>query len=459
MSASVRDGGGDQAMPSEECFVYITLPGQTEPVTAGRYQLDTTRQGAAVGQFVYGRSYLERKDRVEFDPVELKIQVPPFRTTKLRGNFGALRDSSPDAWGRKLIETRLGNPSPSEIQYLLNSPDDRAGALSFGLNVQPPAPVRTFNKTLDLARLIEVADQIVAAEKDPAAAPAGADAEQAEALMRAGTSMGGARPKATVEDEGALWLAKFPHRDDRWNNPRVEHAMLTLARGCGISCAESQMTTIGDKDVVLIKRFDRNKAEKGYHRSRMVSALTLLDADDTPDTVDKRRRWSYLLLADEIRRAASGTQSKDLPELFRRVCFNALISNTDDHPRNHAILAKDQAWSLSPAYDLTPNPMIALERRDLAMAFGNWGRYANRLNLLSQSERFLLSKEEATAIVDGMKATIGESWYRVCRQVGVSERDCELIRSAFVYEGFGYDLADPTIATDDAEELPTTRPR
>jgi serine/threonine-protein kinase HipA len=445
-------------MPSEECFVYITLPGKTEPVTAGRYQLDLNRQGVAVGQFVYGRSYLERNDRVEFDPVELKLQVPPFRTTRLRGNFGALRDSSPDAWGRKLIETRLGNTSPTEIQYLLNSPDDRAGALGFGLNVKPPAPVRDFNRTIDLVRLIQLADEIVAAEKDPnAPAPAGADAEQAERLMRAGTSMGGARPKATIEDEGALWLAKFPHHDDRWNNPRVEHSMMTLARECGISCADTRMTTVGNKDVLLVKRFDRHKIDTDYLRSRMVSALTLLDADDTPDTIEKRQKWSYLLLADEIRRAATGTQAKDLPELFRRVCFNALISNTDDHPRNHAIVAKDTSWSLSPAYDLTPNPMIALERRDLAMAFGDWGRYANRTNLLSQCGRFLLSKDAATKIVDDMSAKIKSSWYSTCRQSGVSERDCELIRSAFVYEGFEYDLSDPTIATDDPEERPTAR--
>ena len=447
-------------MPSEECFVYITLPGQTEPVTAGRYQLNTDRQGTAVGQFVYGRSYLSRNDRVEFDPVELKLQVPVFRTTKLRGNFGALRDSSPDSWGRKLIEKRLGNVTPTEMEYLLNSPDDRAGALGFGLNVQPPAPVRRFHRTLDLAKLIEIADQIVAAEKDPEAPkPAGTDAEQAEALLRAGTSMGGARPKATVEDDDALWLAKFTHRDDRWNNPRVEHAMLALARNCGISCAESRMTTVGDRDVLLVKRFDRHKTEKGYLRSRMVSGLTLIDADDSPDTADKRRKWSYLLLADEIRRAASGNQAKDLPELFRRVCFNALISNTDDHPRNHAVVAKDAAWSLSPAYDLTPNPMIALERRDLAMAFGDWGRYANRTNLLSQCERFLVSKEEAARIVDDMIKTINSSWYATVRQAGVSQRDCELIRGAFVYEGFGYDLTDPNIRTDDAEELPYARPR
>jgi serine/threonine-protein kinase HipA len=443
-------------MPSEDCFVYITLPGQTEPVTAGRYQLETGRQGAAVGQFVYGRSYLSRNDRVEFDPVELKLRVPPFRTTKLRGNFGALRDSSPDAWGRKLIEKRLGNVEPTEIQYLLNSPDDRAGALGFGLNVVPPAPVRKFNRTLDLAKLIELADQIVAAEKDPEdPKPVGADAEQAEALLNAGTSMGGARPKATVEDDDALWLAKFTHQDDRWNNPRVEHAMLTLARTCGISCAESRLTTVGDRDVLLVKRFDRHKTENGYLRSRMVSALTLIDADDSPNTADKRRKWSYLLLADEVRRAASTSQSKDLPELFRRVCFNALISNTDDHPRNHALLARDTAWSLSPAYDLTPNPMIALERRDLAMAFGDWGRYANRTNLISQCERFLVSKEEAAHVVDNMRKTVDAAWYRTARQAGVSERDCQLIRSAFVYEGFAYDLNDRTIATADPEDLPT----
>jgi serine/threonine-protein kinase HipA len=211
------------------------------------------------------------------------------------------------------------------------------------------------------------------------------------------------------------------------------------------------MTTVGDRDVLLVKRFDRHKTEKGYLRSRMVSGLTLVDADDSPDTADQRRKWSYLLLADEIRRAASGNQAKDLPELFRRVCFNALISNTDDHPRNHAVVAKDAAWSLSPAYDLTPNPMIALERRDLAMAFGDWGRYANRTNLLSQCERFLVSKEEAAPIIDGMIETINSSWYATARQAGVSERDCELIRGAFVYEGFGYDLTDPNVATDDAE--------
>lgn len=435
-------------MPSEQCFVYVTLPGQTEPVTAGRYQLDINRDGVAIGQFVYGRSYLARADKVEFDPVELKLRVPAYRTTKLRGNFGALRDSSPDAWGRRLIEARLGQSEPTEIDYLLNSPDDRAGALGFGLNVTPPAPVRVFNRTIDLDRLLQLADAIVAAERNPdAPAPQGPDAVQTEALMRAGTSMGGARPKATVEDDDALWLAKFPHRDDNWNNTRVEHAMLALARKCGLSSAESRMTTIGGKDVLLVKRFDRHKAETGYLRSRMVSALTLLGADDGPAA---RQKWSYLLLADEMRRAASGTQARDLSELFRRMCFNALVSNIDDHPRNHAMVAKDRDWSLSPAYDLTPNPTIAVERRDLAMVIGDFGRYANRSNLISQSGRFLIPQEQAASILDEMTATVANSWYATCKDVGVTERDCELIRSAFVYEGFGYDLHDAQIHSGNA---------
>jgi len=436
-------------MPSEECFVYITLPGQTQPVTAGRYQLDTDRSGAPVGQFVYGQSYLARSDKVEFDPVELKLREPIYRTTKLRGNFGALRDSSPDMWGRKLIEKRLGNPRPSEIQYLLNSPDDRAGALSFGLGQQPPAPARAFNRTLDLAKLVELALQIARAEKDPhAPRPTGDDAQQTEVLLRQGTSMGGARPKATVEDGDSLWVAKFPHPDDRWNNTRVEHAMLTLARACGISCAESKMTTVNNRDVILVKRFDRHKTDNGYLRSRMISGLTLVNGDDSPSAPDKDRKWSYLLLADELRRAASQSQARDLPELFRRICFNALISNLDDHPRNHAIVAKERDWALSPAYDLVPTPSLASnDRRDLAMSFGDWGTYANATNLLSQAPRFRLSKDDATQIVDAMAKRVEKTWYETARKVGVSERDCELIRTAFVYPGFHYDLTDPSIAT------------
>lgn len=416
-----------------EVFVYLTLPGTTEPVTAGRYVLKTDRDGFPIGEFVYGRRYLDRTDAVELDPVELRLRPRHYTTLSHHGLFGALRDATPDAWGRKLIDRFRGSGGPlGELDYMLNSPDDRAGALGFGQNQAPPAPRREFNRTMQLYHLMEVADLILASEADPDAPTINAeDAAQTESLMRDGTSMGGTRPKTTVEEHDALWLAKFGQTNDRWNNPRVEHAMMLLAKECGIACAETKVVTVGDRTVILVQRFDREKAANGYRRHRMISALTMLRADE-----DERSKWSYLLLADEMRRQAIGGRSGDLQELFRRICFNALISNADDHPRNHAFLAKDRGWSLSPAYDLTPTISVSTTERFLAMSFGDRGRQASRANLLSNAGRFGLGDMEAETIVDDMTDVVERRWYSVARGAGVTERDCAAIRSAFVYDGF-----------------------
>lgn len=243
--------------------------------------------------------------------------------------------------------------------------------------------------------------------------------------------MGGARPKAVAEDSGALWIAKFSSPQDRWNQPRVEHAILNLARMCGINAAESKTTTVGGKDILLVRRFDRDRSDNGYRRHRMVSALTLLRSDDSPTA---RESWSYLLLADEIRRT-SASPGNDLRELFSRMCFNALISNTDDHPRNHAVLAKDKNWRLSPAYDLTPTPSIPQDTRLLAMICGTHGRMARRDNLLSASGRFLLSHDEATKIIDDMIEVVRAEWEHSLRRAGVSSDDCAAVMSARLYDG------------------------
>lgn len=179
--------------------------------------------------------------------------------------------------------------------------------------------------------------------------------------------MGGARPKAVVEDDGRLWIAKFNRRDDPFNHARVEHAMLVLARECGLSVAESRITQIARRDVLLVKRFDREPHQDGYRRARMLSALTLLR---TGDSHQDRERWSYVLLAEELRRLSHRPQA-DVQELFKRMTFNALVSNTDDHPRNHAVIAHDQNFRLSPAYDLVPFPLASVERRDLALTAGD----------------------------------------------------------------------------------------
>ncbi len=419
---------------TKECYVYIMLPGTTEFVAAGRFVLDTDRKGVPIGRFVYGRSYLERPEALSIDPVELKLGKTTYTTIALKGVFGALRDAGPDYWGRRVIEKHAGKPQFGEIDYLLYAPDDRAGALGFGLNQKPPAPKRVFNKTLELEKLIHLADAIIA-DKEIAK---GVEADQVEDLLLIGTSMGGARPKAVVEDDDELWIAKFNCPDDKWNFARVEHAVLMLARTCGIQSAESKVITVGDRDVLLVKRFDREKTNDGYLRSRMISGLTLLR---TEDTHQHRDRWSYVLMAEELRRICSNPK-QNAAELFRRMCFNALVSNIDDHPRNHAVIAKDKAWKLSPAYDLTPAIPISRERRDLAMNCGDWGRYAHVDNLLSQSARFHLTREEASTIFTTMEEQVSDSWYEIARREGVSEQDCEKITSAFVYPGLHLELND-----------------
>lgn len=419
-----------------ECFVYITLPGQTEPVTAGRFQLTADRTGTLVGRFVYGRSYLDRREAVEIDPVELMLaRGTTYETTGMKGVFGALRDAGPDYWGRAVIERHVGKAPLGELDYLLESPDDRAGALGFGLGQEPPAPRRQFNQTIELEKLQKIADELIESEDKK---PADAKAAQVQELLLIGTSMGGARPKAVVEDKDGLWLAKFNTPHDRWNVARVEHTMLTLARICGLSVADSRIVEVGGRDVLLVKRFDRSKADGGYLRGRMVSGLTLLRADDTHNT---RERWSYVLLAEELRRITAEPK-RNSQELFRRMVFNGLISNTDDHPRNHAVLAMNETWALSPAYDLTPTSPISVERRDLALICGDAGRYANAENMLSQSGRFLLARAEASAIIDAMRTTVQAQWYASLRAQGVSERDCGLLSGAFAYEGFDLPLPD-----------------
>lgn len=417
-----------------ECYVYLVPPGQTEFVPAARFEWLPDQGGLPLGRLVYGRRYLERAEAVPLDPLELPLTSRVYETRVLGGVFGALRDAAPDFWGRRVIQRHVQATELAEIDYLLRSPDDRAGALGFGLNVVPPAPKRQFNQTIDLARLQAAADAILADDERALGDDAAAFAAQAEELLLIGTSMGGARPKTVVEADGALWIAKFNCATDRWNSARVEHAMLRLAALCGLNVATSRVDTVGDRDVLLVKRFDRERTGPGYRRARMLSALTLLR---TGDTVRDRDRWSYPLLAEELRRL-SARPVEDGAELFRRMAFNALISNSDDHPRNHAVVALENEWRLSPAYDLTPTSPASIERRDLALTCGDQGRRANAGNLLSQCGRFLLQHDQAVHILDTVEATVRARWYEVARREGVSERDCERIAGAFAYAGFRY---------------------
>ena len=417
-------------MTSErEAYVYIQLPGTLETVPAALLKVEQLRDGTHVGRFRYGDRYLARADAVALDPYELPLGNTVYEFTKLKGIPGAARDAGPDAWGRRVIEHKLERAPAdlSEIDYLLHGPQDGAGNLSFGLKVQPPAPARRYNRTHQLADLITAAAAIEEGKRVP---------QHLLEQLDPGTSMGGARPKATVEDGNTLWLAKFPAKGDRYNQQRVEYATLELARACGLHVCRARLETIGSHDVLLLQRFDRQHTTAhsgGYLRYGLVSGLTLLGADDE---VTDRTTWSYPLIADQLRRW-SDKPDRDCAELFRRMVFNAAVTNDDDHPRNHAALRSGRGWRLSPAYDLVPRPMAAINKRSLALVVGQYGRSASRYNLRSQCARFGLAEDAANKEIDHIVAGV-RGWRKHFHQCGVSAEDIEFMATAFLPPCFYY---------------------
>lgn len=415
-------------MTSErEAYVYVQLPGSLETVPAALLRVQTLPDGTQVGRFRYGDRYLQRDDAISFDPFQLPLAKRVFEFTQLKGIPGAIRDAGPDAWGRLVIEHQLERSAADlqEIDYLLHGPQDGAGYLSFGLKPEPPAPKRQYNRTHQLA------DLIAATQAIEAGVPIAAHLLE---QLDPGTSMGGARPKATIEDAQSLWLGKFPAKDDRFNMQRIEFATLDLARRSGLNVAKARLQSVGESNVLMVQRFDRDHTVNGYLRFGLVSGLTVLDCSDSP--LD-RARWSYPLLADNLRRWSDKPET-DCAELFMRMVFNAAVTNNDDHPRNHALLRRQKGWRLSPAYDLVPTPMVSLERRDLALTVGDFGRTASVYNLISEAGHFGLSEEEARGQIDRIVEVVRQ-WRDSFFECGVSANDIEYIAPAMLPDCFFFE--------------------
>lgn len=411
-------------MAEREVYIYVQLPETTQSVPAALLKVTRQDDGTSVGRFRYGDRYVERANAISFDPFQLPLGRETQEFTKLKGIPGAVRDAAPDAWGRRVIEHKLERDPADldEIDYLVNGPQEGAGYLSFGLSRDPPAPRRPYNKIHQLRDLIAAAEAVEDGKRVP---------EYLLEQLEPGTSMGGARPKATVEDERQLWLAKFPERADRFNVQRIEFATLELARKCGLRVTQARIEQVSGRDVLMLQRFDRRPAESGYLRLGMVSGLTLLDAEDS---YTDRERWSYPLMADQLRRWSEQPE-KDCAELFLRMAFNAAVTNNDDHPRNHALLRETDGWRLSPAYDLVPSPVVSIERRDLALTVGEFGRTASLYNLVSRCERFGLSSKRALTIVRDVAEKV-KNWKIEFARAGVRDSDIQYIAPAMLPESF-----------------------
>lgn len=409
-------------MISKECFVYIQLPNSHDLTTLGKLKWEKA-SGPGVGTFVYGKSYLENPKKIALDPFNLPLEERVFECIINEGIFGPIRDASPDNWGRTVIEKNTPPQEHDEIGFLLNSAEDRVGALSFGLQRVPPDPLRKFNKTIDLDSLIKAAHKI---EEDIPLT------DEERRLLLGGISMGGARPKTVVEDNNSLWLAKFPSHGDRNNFPKIEYATMMMAKDCGLRVPDLRLEKIGKNDVFLIKRFDRewDPIEKSYFRTHFVSALTLLNVDESD-----RERYSYIDLAEQMRRWIQKPKD-ELRELFHRMIFNALISNEDDHPRNHGFIYHSKSFHLSPVYDLVPRPRTGTSRYS-AMTIGDYKTEFTKKNLLSKCEAFSYSKEEAQEVYEELKNKTSK-WRRYYQKIGLSESDFKYLEQAFHWEGLDY---------------------
>lgn len=414
------------ANKQQTCYVYIQLPGESESVPCASLRVMEVGAGLYEGTFTYGRRYLERQNVVALDSYHLPLTDRPQKFTKLKGLPGAVRDASPDYWGRRVIQAKLQRPEGdlTELDYLLNGPDDGAGNLSFGLAPMPPGPRRPFNRTHQLEELIEAADSLEADGRLP---------HEVLEQLEPGTSMGGARPKATVEDDHAIWLAKFPEKGDRHNMQRIEYATLELARAAGLNVCGTRLQAVGNRDVLMLRRFDRewNPDANYFQRHGLLSGLTIVDAEDG---YQGRERWSYLLLANELQRW-SAKNKEDQRELFRRMVFNAMVTNNDDHPRNHAILHTAGGWRLSPAYDIVPVPLVSQEARDLALTVGNHGRVGSVYNLLSRCRVFGLSDDEANQVISSMLDVV-RTWREFYFNYGVEARSIEFLEQAMLPDCF-----------------------
>jgi serine/threonine-protein kinase HipA len=389
-----------------EAFVWVWLPGAEDPVVAGRLDL----VGELVA-FTYGRSYLNRPGRIALYLPELPLRRGPI-TPPVGTIAGCFADAGPDAWGQRVIlNHRIGRDAEdtgelSQLTYLLESGSDRIGAFDFQASATEYVP-----RSRGEAQLAELASLAESARKVEEGIPLSPTLD--EALLH-GSSIGGARPKALLQDGERRLIAKFSSTTDTFPIVKAEFVAMELARRAGIETARVELTEALGKDVLLVERFDRPSS--GGRRAQ-VSALTILGLDEWGG-----RYASYEALADQVRERFTEPK-RTLRELFSRLTFNVLAGNTDDHARNHAAFWDGADLTLTPAYDICPLPRAGGEASQ-AMAIDRDGYRLSRVAAcVARASTYLLTESEAREIVDSQIETIEREWAGVCELAQLSEID------------------------------------
>ena len=395
-----------------EAFVWIWLPRETQPIVAGKLEVDN-----GITRFNYGKSYVDRRNDENpaiaiYEP-ELPLELGALPLLNGLEMPSCIRDAAPDAWGRRvIINKRFGlkgrdtdTGSLGELTYLLESGSDRIGALDFQRS--PTEFVPRVPNTASLAELLESAERV---EKGVPLTP-----ELDQALFH-GSSIGGARPKALLEDQGVKYIAKFSSSGDVYSVVKAEYIAMRLASIAGLDVAPVKLVNAAGKDVLLIERFDRITLDSGWARKSMVSALTLFGLSEM-----MARYASYEDFAEIIRYRF--TQPREtLNELFGRLVFNILCGNTDDHARNHAAFWDGKELILTPAYDICPQSRTGNEATQAMLITGE-NRFSQLKTCLDAAHHFLLSEREAVDVIDRIETAIREHWDMVCGETELSKVD------------------------------------
>lgn len=407
-------------MSDKKILVYISL--SNENYFVGTLWSHFNR-GRETSDFEYSKDWLKNPKAFSLEPalfLGAGKQVNP-RQTPLFGSFG---DSAPDTWGRILMRrykaqiAKDENRNPrtlNEIDYLLYVNDyARQGALRFRTEDNNdflfPGNLKSIPPLVNLTKLLAATEKVVDFEERNS---------DLQLLLAPGSSLGGARPKASVIDkDGNLCIAKFPKKDDYTNNVLWEAVALTLAKNCGLNVQEWSLHKAGKKNVIVLKRFDRN----GNTRIPFLSAMSMLNAIDNDS-----QTHSYLDIADAIRQNGA-VPKEDLKELWKRIVFSILISNTDDHLRNHGFLYVNEAgWKLSPLYDVNPS----CDNKNVLSTYITEFDNSQSLDLaLDVCEYFEISIENAKTIISDMKNKI-KNWKTVAKQFGLSKSEIDKMEVAF----------------------------
>ncbi|MCP4395572.1 MAG: type II toxin-antitoxin system HipA family toxin [Alphaproteobacteria bacterium] len=405
--------------------IYVSIMLGEESHLVGRLWCHS-RKGRESASFEYDESWLKHFERFALEPA-LKLMEGSFHTQADQSLFGAIGDSAPDRWGRVLMRraetqrARDNNETPrtlGEIDYLLGVSDEaRQGALRFSETIDGPflnlKDKQTIPPLVDLPKLLSASDRFLDDDET---------AQDLKLLLVPGSSLGGARPKASVRDrDGSLAIAKFPRKDDEFNVVMWEAVTLNLAKQSGIRIPEWRLETILDKPVLIIKRFDRN----GATRIPFLSAMSMLGAKDN-------EQHSYLEITYALAQHG-GQPNADMAELWRRIVFSILVSNTDDHLRNHGfIYERHIGWRLSPAYDINPTP-IEIKPRILTTAIDFEDSTASLDTALSVIDDFRLSKKQAHQIIREVAVSVVK-WREVAQGLGLSKKERDRMASAFEHD-------------------------